>query len=308
MRIVSGNLNRRPPHTRRPVVWLCATAILLGRFSAPAIAGVAPDSPEVRKLVDAGLAYLETHTDNRLGGKCLLGLAFLKAGRGEHVRVAEAVEACQVEMQANHGDDGLDVYSNGLAVILLCEASPQRYARQIEWYLERLKKRQKEHGGWGYATLTTGDTSQSQYGALSYWEANRHGFSIDGTSVDNLADWLLRTQDPDGCWGYQGIPSTTDTPIPQDDPNCSMLAAGLGSLYICADLFDMHAKPVVQKQKPTETRSENPRRCVARRVASRRPVGAQQRAQAFSPPTRERQQDPANHGTGSRLDGQELQN
>ena len=79
-------------------------------------------------------------------------------------------------------DSPLDVYSNGLAVIFLCELAPHKYAREIEWYLDRLKKRQKDHGGWGYNELPTGDTSQTQYGTLSYWEANRRGFSVDGTS------------------------------------------------------------------------------------------------------------------------------
>jgi hypothetical protein len=85
----------------------------------------------------------------------------------------------------------------------------------------------------------TGDTSQSQYAALSYWEAHQHGFNIDGPSVENLADWLLKTQGPDGCWGYQGQIRTGSQPVAQTDTNCSMLAAGLGSLYICADLLDL---------------------------------------------------------------------
>jgi HEAT repeats/Prenyltransferase and squalene oxidase repeat len=252
MRFVSGNPMNRRPDTWWPALWLCAGTALLGSFCVTrtaAVAGVTPDSSEVQKLINAGLTYLESHTDDRLGGKCLMGLAFLKAGRGEHARVAEAVEACDLEMRADRSDEMLDVYSNGLAVIFLCELSPKRYAPQIEWYLGRLKKRQKDHGGWGYATLATGDTSQSQYGALAYWEANRQGFGIDGTSVDKLADWLLRTQGPTGCWGYQGIPSTTDSPIPQDEETCSMLAAGLGSMYICADLFNMRGKPAAQAPK-----------------------------------------------------------
>ena len=30
----------------------------------------------------------------------------------------------------------LDVYSNGLAIIFLCELVPQKYAREIEWFLD----------------------------------------------------------------------------------------------------------------------------------------------------------------------------
>ena len=171
-----------------------------------------------------------------------MALAFLKAGHPEHPRVKAAIDACDQVVRTNPPENLLDVYSNGLAVIFLCEAAPQKNAKQIEWFLSHMKARQKPHGGWGYYGASTGDTSQSQYGALSYWEANRRGFSIDGTSVDALADWLLRTQGPDGCWGYQGNVSTNESPVEQQETNPSMLAAGLGSVYICADLFGLHPK------------------------------------------------------------------
>lgn len=222
---------------------LWAILVLCAVMPVTVHAGVTPDSAEVKTLIDNGLKYLASHQDQRLGGKCLVALAFLKAGRGDDVRVAEAVEACQLEAKANHDEAGLDVYSNGLAVIFLCELSPNRYGSLIEYFLDRMKKRQKPHGGWGYFQVETGDTSQTQYAALSYWQANRHGFALEGESIDKLANWLQKTQDPEGCWGYQGTPTTTDTPVPQDDPTCSMLAAGLGCTYICADLFGIHAQP-----------------------------------------------------------------
>jgi hypothetical protein len=215
-------------------------------LAAWALAGVTPESPEVQKLVASGLAFLEHPTEeanaNKLGGKCLMALAFLKAGKGDHAMIGRAVEACDNTIKTNPPEGTLDNYSNGLAIIFLCELSPQKYGRQIEWYLDHLKKVQKDHGGWGYFGVPSGDTSQTQYGTLSYWEANRRGFNVDGGSVDNLATWLLRTQGPDGCWGYQGNLATNDTPVQQNDTNCSMLAAGLGSMYICADLFGMHPK------------------------------------------------------------------
>jgi hypothetical protein len=199
--------------------------------------GVTPESPEVKKLVNSALAFLEKNGDERLGGKCLLGLAFLKAGRTNHARVNEALAACRETMSANPPDAILDVYSNGLAIIFLCEQSSQTNRREIEWYLSRLKARQKPHGGWGYHDYTTGDTSQTQYAALAYWEAHRRGFNIDGNSVENLADWIMRTQDPDGCWGYQAQLSTSAGLVPQTEKNPSMLSAGMGIAYICADLF-----------------------------------------------------------------------
>jgi hypothetical protein len=172
MRVTSGKLIGP-----RRVATLAASAILAGLCCAGARgAGMTPESPEVKKVVDAGLKYLESKTHDQLGGKCLMGLAFLKAERGEHSQVVKAIAACQKTMQDNPPETELDMYSNGLAIIFLCEHSPQKNKATIEWYLAQLKKRQKPHGGWGYPNVIVGDTSQSRYGALSYWEANRHGF------------------------------------------------------------------------------------------------------------------------------------
>src|SRR3954451_6693257 len=171
--------------------YLLLSAFLNVVFVSDVRAGVTPDSPEVKKIVDAALKFLETNNEDRLGGKCLVALAFLKAGRGDDPNVQLAVDECLKHTKGNVQDPALDVYSNGLAAIFLCEYSPRRYARQIEYYLGRLKVLQKPHGGWGYDGATTGDTSQTQYAALSLWEANRHGFGVDGASVEKLADWLM---------------------------------------------------------------------------------------------------------------------
>src|SRR5688572_25238799 len=53
-----------------------------------------PDSPEVKKVVESALGFLAQKTDDRLGAKCLIGLAFHKAGRTNHPRVREAIDDC----------------------------------------------------------------------------------------------------------------------------------------------------------------------------------------------------------------------
>jgi hypothetical protein len=210
---------------------------------------VTAESPEVKKLVEAGLAALESPADPavdrygaRLGGKCVVGLAFVKAGQPDHPRVKDALAACRAGL---NDDSQVDVYSNGLALVFLCELGAKRHLREIEAYLKLMHDRQKEHGGWGYDgrspegnNWTTGDTSQTQYAALGYWSAFRNGLRIDPVSLEALADWLVRTQDPAGGWAYQGNIPPTSQPIPQGDLNCSMLAAGMGSTLICVDLID----------------------------------------------------------------------
>jgi hypothetical protein len=226
---------------------LCAFTLLASAWPAAARAGETPDSANVRKVVNSALGFLEGHTDDHLGGKCLIGLAFLKAGKPDHPKVREAIEEC-AKIERTKLDEGtIDNYSNGLAIIFLCEASAQKHSRAIQSYLDILKARQKKQGGWGYKDNPTGDTSQTQYAALSYWEAHRFGFKVEAGSVERLADWLVHTQAPNGSWGYQGQVAPTDEPIPQDEESCSLLAAGLGSTYICADLFGLRPGGVYEE-------------------------------------------------------------
>ncbi len=239
---------------------------------------VTPESPEVRALISKGLTYLEKAPEDRLGGKCLIALAFLKDGRKDNPRIAEALEACRKEMATNPPDNILDVYSNGLAIIFLCELGDQRYAREVQWYLDRLKARQKPHGGWGYHGMQTGDTSQTQYSTLSYWEAHRRGFRIDGASLENVADWLMKTQDPGGCWGYQGEVPPSEGRIEQSETNPSMLSAGLGSAYICADLLD--ASPIATESSDETADLEESIPEVLRRVAKQDPNNKGQKIRA----------------------------
>ena len=90
---------------------------------------VTPESPEVRELVDKGLKYLEENSDHRLGGKCLSALAFYKSGASlgapthcrSHSKPAKALRA------RNHEADS--IYSNGLAIIFLCELNDSESTR-----------------------------------------------------------------------------------------------------------------------------------------------------------------------------------
>lgn len=246
-----------PGLTRARRMWLVLAAfgavLTLGRLAC----ALTPESPEVRRLVDAGLYFLEKSSAdqdiyaNRLGGKCLVGLAFIKAGKPDHPRVKEALEAVRAFMEPGQM---VDVYSNGIVIVFLCELSAESHRREITHYLDMLKKRQKENGGWGYDgnskegfMMDTGDTSQTQYASLGYWTAYQHGFPVDSASLERLTRWLLRTQDPTGVWGYQGTVASGSQRVQQTQTGCSMLAAGLGSVLICADLLD--ALPQSTKEK-----------------------------------------------------------
>ena len=164
---------------------------------------VTPESPEVRELIDRAFASLEDHQEKRLGGLCLIALASLKDGASpDSPHIQNAVSACRATSAAEARAD--DVYSNGLALILLCELDASKYREVISRFAAALLDRQKPVGAWGYDNKKTGDTSQTQYAALSIWELLQVGQSLSVDRVDACANWLLRTQDPSGAWGYQG--------------------------------------------------------------------------------------------------------
>src|SRR5262245_18878853 len=96
MRVIPGNAIVPQLSGRLRVAPLALAAILSGIYCPrAAAAGMTPESPEVKKVVDAGLKHLEGQTHDKLGGKCLIALAFAKAERGEHAQVVKAVAACE---------------------------------------------------------------------------------------------------------------------------------------------------------------------------------------------------------------------
>jgi hypothetical protein len=225
------------------------TAVLL--HSPPATA-VTPESAEVKVVIDKAFKFLETADDNRLGGKCLIALAFLKNGGDEkHPKVAAAIEACLASTRGEAAAVQADIYSTGIAIIFLCTLNPSKYGPEIIKLRDSLVLRQKPHGGWGYPNgmhAETGDTSMTQYAVLAYWEISKVGLGVDVPSTEKVGNWLLRTQAPEGNWGYQGKEGTLTEEegkrprlelVKQDGARASMTAAGTACLFMVADLLKL---------------------------------------------------------------------
>lgn len=186
-------------------------------------------------MVDKALGWLEKQQDDRLGGKCLMGLAFFKAGRDpKHPKIVEALAACEANINGiSH--ERVDNYSVGLALIFLLETDPAKNRALAERYVQEILKRQQSGGGWGYFSENKGDTSQTQYPTLGLWLARQNGLSVLPTTLEKTCGWLVRTQDPSGAWQYKGDDPGNYQRIQQPEIRVSLVAAGLGSLYICAD-------------------------------------------------------------------------
>jgi hypothetical protein len=178
----------------------------------------------------------------------------------------------------------LEIYSTGLSIIFLCTLDATAYSQEINCLLQSLKVRQKPHGGWGYPEKPTGDTSMTQYGVLSAWEATQSGFAIPQESIEAVTLWLLKTQDRGGRrskgvvdngggFGYQGVVSETDGLVAQSDVKPSMSAAGLGSLFICADLLGLVPRAARRDENLPmalfELRAEKPKAADAKKLSDK---------------------------------------
>lgn len=226
-------------------------------FSAQALT---PKSPEVKASVAKAVEYLANNRENfgvsskgRPGARVLVGLVMIKADLPNHPRIDDALEAIKTEVIPNLG---ADVYTVGLSLIFLSELPPERQAmHQSELTLvhQRLIELQKPFGGWGYPNFGTGDTSMTQYGALGLWSASGAGLETPPAVWQKLANWLIRTQAPDGGFGYQGIDPGGYTPVAQNRVSLSMCTAGAASLYVCADHFGLIApEPEVVDDTPAK--------------------------------------------------------
>ncbi|MCH8924234.1 MAG: hypothetical protein IIA67_13930, partial [Planctomycetes bacterium] len=219
--------------------------------------GFSPDSPKVQKMVNAGLVYMQKkkmgkiNYSNTLGYKCLVALAFVKSGNKRHKLVREAIVDCQgyckrgPQAIADAGPNESIVYSTAIATIFLCSLEDPRaggslkYDTEIKTLIKSFELRQKRHGGFGYPRKEVGDTSMTQYGVLCFWEAMAIGIQPSRRSIRRVTNWLIRTQDPSGGFGYQAVDPGNFTRIKQKKVRLSLAVAGTGSLYVAGDLLGL---------------------------------------------------------------------
>ncbi|HQU43855.1 MAG TPA: HEAT repeat domain-containing protein, partial [Pirellulales bacterium] len=128
------------------------------------------------------------------------------------------------------------------------------YHAEMEALLNLLLAAQKPHGGFGYPSKSTGDTSMTQYGALGMWACQIAGIPVPVDNWERLSNWLLRTQDPSGGYGYQGTDPGGFNLAQQDAVRQSMTAAALGSLAICAESLRLFAAVETASSGPPQLR------------------------------------------------------
>jgi len=208
---------------------------------------VKPTDPAVRKMMDAGVKFLEAQKQAPyiLGGEALVSLALKKAALDDSEisatakdminktlkRCSDEITAASLKGQPN------TTYSHSITLMFLCEVGAKTHRPQIQSLVEAIIAWQKPHGAWGYSNEEQGDTSQTQYCLMALWEASKIDIQVDPDVFADACRWLLRVQDPSGGWPYKGIDSggNNGERVQQHSIYPSVVAAGLGSLYVCAD-------------------------------------------------------------------------
>jgi hypothetical protein len=255
--------NYFPWHTVAPKFRLFAKLVLIlslviAAVSTARLFAYTPSSPQVTSTIKTGVAFLcsDLSKDSPAGAQAIAGIALLKSElvQPDHPKILAAVAKIkEVIPDNNPRTANIDnIYTVGMSIIFLVTLDPIKYKPEIECLMQFLYNKQKKHGGWGYYNLETGDTSMTQYGVLSSWEAKQAGYNLPPEAMEGVADWLLRTQDPHGGFGYQGIVAPeASILLPQEGVRHSMTAAGGGCVYILTDLFQMEVVPKNKDNLPT---------------------------------------------------------
>ncbi|MDA8696932.1 hypothetical protein N9M41_00550 [Rhodopirellula sp.] len=257
--MISLIIKKRQP---RPVGFLVVRVFLLFSLLAGYASGYTPTDPVVTKMVDRGLAYLETLTDNDLPGEpgsfsgssgvpVLVAYAHHKCRHDpEHPIVKRGLSIAEriVGSLASRGASGAKRnYEAAVCVLLFAEVDPDRYRPQMETVQKFLFDYQGRNGSFGYPMfdeMSEGDISQTQYALLAIWTLDRNGLPLDYAKVASALQWLMRVQDVQGGWPYfardsgPGRPLTSQTGArnhSHSGVSQSMAIAGGSSVLIAGD-------------------------------------------------------------------------
>lgn len=222
-----------------------------------------PESPEVKAVVAKAVKGLEAVTttgwDQHPGALSLVAMCMLKHYPKEtakkHPKVTAAVEAIRATTTGKaYFQEPQLIYNIGICLVFLLDLDHEAYHPEMEQLLGMLLAAQKPHGGFGYPGGMTGDTSMQQYGCLGMWACQVAGISVPIDNWERAANWVMRTQDPSGGFGYQGKDPGSFTLVPQSEVRHSLSAAGLGSLCISSWSMRIFAQDETQNSGPPQLR------------------------------------------------------
>lgn len=221
--------------------WILFGICIAGFQGPQACWAYTPDSPEVKAMVDRGVAYLETADVRNNGERILIAYAHLKCKYDPEAPVVRkgidvAVNFADRVAKEGSAHEHSRTYVIGVAVLLLAEADPILYRDSLEKLQRHLTEIQQSGGGFGYPGKEEGDISQTQYAILATWTLDRNGIALDYSRVIKTIQFLLRVQDTSGGWPYTAQDPGPGKPrIRQKKVDYSMGLAGGCSLLIAGD-------------------------------------------------------------------------
>ncbi|MCH7870874.1 MAG: DUF4159 domain-containing protein, partial [Planctomycetes bacterium] len=163
------------------------------------------------------------------GESCLATLALLQAGQP---RESDPIRAAINQIR---GLPHNMVYVVSLKIMVLAQADPRRYRREIERAAQWLIAAQTQAGLWSYRVGGMYDNSNSQFALLGLHAAAQAGVKIKPTVWRRARSAITRSQNADGGWGYRK----------GDRSYGSMTAAGVSGLLILGSVEDVsREKPV----------------------------------------------------------------
>ncbi len=208
-------------------------------------AAYSPTHPKVQAIVGKARQFLNKCSPSTMGQHGIVAMALLKSGSPvSDPKIQESIKTIRGNIQGESYGSPVN-YNVATTIIALIEVDPVQYRPEIEALLKVLLSRQEGHGGWSYWPgegghgRQEGDSSMTQYGTLALWAAHRAKFNVPPEAIERVTNFWIRTQTPEGAWGYQGHVAPLGQRIPQEGVRPSIGVAGLSGVYICGELFGL---------------------------------------------------------------------
>lgn len=226
-----------------------------------------PESPEVKGLINKGVEFLRTAVlkgvppasyqpgglslgadphNATWGAEMLAAMVCFKVTGLENDPVVEkALARTRATISSNALSFGSDMaYECSISIIFLAEFG-EKYREEISKALTFLLSHQLNCGAWMYNSPGkdgAGDTSVTQYAILAMWSAQTLAkVDVPSAAMVKACTWLVRTQHVSGQFFYlPALPGSSGRSTGGAAPRASMTIAGVGSLYVCADLLKMN--------------------------------------------------------------------
>jgi len=240
--------------SRQALSIVLAFAVVLGVFVSAEVCHAQkkydPYHSKVKGICDRAVAYLKTTDSSPMPSRTIAALAIVEYYKRYEGRVPKDVkyvkETVKELAEMIDGDSILvtqnrETYFPALVLILLAEYDAIEYQQQCVKVLKVLIDRQRDDGSFSYLSglgAQSGDTSQSQFGALAFYVARQHQIPLEPDNARRLLEFYVQFQSNSGTWEYA---ANSRRPANVKGTN-SIHSASLSSVYLLGDLLRLSGR------------------------------------------------------------------